>query len=227
MLVTQSSQGKPIVVLGNMTFVANCYVDLKSAQKVLSYDLDASKALTELNRLLSENPDKWGECETDWDDALNGDTVMRTLLAMNGKYLNILMRDENSDVRAAVAEACFERLRNKPCEESNDIYYLAIIEQMFAECMDDDGVSVAFVIAAEGEERHLKLLASHPFYLIRLRVASYTQSTRLLSQLSTDESYLVRHSVALNSRTPKKVLAKLADDIKAFVREAAKPTAAA
>ncbi len=128
----------------------------------------------------------WGNGERDWDEALqSNDNDIKMMLALNGKFLDILAQEKSPVIRSYVVEAALKEKLDDDLtanawlgEMINDKH--AVVRASFALTgkqdyldilINDDNDDVRTAVAVHGEEKHLDVLLKDISANVRQAVA--------------------------------------------------------
>lgn len=225
-------------ILGHFLCVTGSYTDLRTENALddileklidVSYD-DFRASLIDLVENKLPAISNWGDGEEDFEAALTHDEAkLRALLAMNGKYLEVLSQDEDSLVRIKVVQ----RMINEKgvVEHENIGWFDAMLDdkdplvlaklaeygkQEFLDTLINHNSSfVQAAVAKFGTDAHCEILIKSPDRDVRLAVAERGYGALVLAR---DDDFFVRRAVAKHASVADIQKTELVCDIKSSVR---------
>ena len=225
-------------ILGHFLSVTGSYTDLRAEnalddilEKLVDVSYDGFRAsLIDIIKNKLPTISNWGDGEEDFDAALMHDeSRVRALLAMNGKYLEVLSQDADKLVRAKVVQ----RMINEKglVERDNtdwfdamladkDLHVLAKLAeygtQEFLDALINHTSSyIQAAVAKFGTDEHREILINNPDGRVRLAVAETGYGALVLAR---DENDFVRRAVAKHASVADIQKTELVNDIQSSVR---------
>lgn len=207
MIIFTKKDHEDITIMGHVLHYSGVFCDLRNGNALVDvadfcpgWDMRMDNNTCYLSEffkdsLLNKLPDmpNWGYDEQDYQTALDSDDyVQKALLAMNGKYCDLLINDEIHDLRYYVALGI---LNDKKYGVVGDDA-ISILDRL----VSADSHSTRWTIAQFGHKPHLDLLINDNFFAVREAIALHKHKEHL-DILECDKDIMVRRAVAKSRRS--------------------------
>lgn len=200
-----------VTVVGHAVFVSygepakSCWLNLKDMAEfhVRAARLGIDKLITTFVENDLPATKNWGDDEQDYDAVLTSpNPYLRVLVAMNGKYLDVLSRDTYSLVRLAAVTHILNRNTNSI--ERDTLLWLDRL-------VNDPSEWVRLKVAKIGLPHHLDVLVHDTYPMILNAVAEKGQAAHL-NHLVTCDDELTRIKMVANLNATSEQIERLSKD---------------